>query len=79
MRRRTVLPMLVGLVFSVTVGASDAKAFVFRQLRSHRSASYRRVSRGLQRHPVTGTSSAYPTTTWELGNHLGDWPPYHRH
>jgi len=76
MRRRIFLFVLAAGVVALTIGASSANARVFRRLRGRRPVCCKPVKQNLRYHSATQTRSVYPTRPWELGNHMGNWPPY---
>ena len=73
----------VFLVLVVVVGLSHVRAGVFRRPyhRSSVRAGVRRDTTGYKH--TSRECSGFPKTAWDLGNHLGEWPPYlnehHRH
>lgn len=80
MNRKLMYVLFAATVFSLTASAVQAGLFrryrrrlyrqpVRAQMRGQTWSSYQKVQRDQPR-------LQYPTRLWELGNHLGEWPPY---
>jgi len=75
MNRSTLLSLLAALV--IIISASDLQAGVFRRHCPRRPACVKCVRQPFNGTPISRTWSTSPTWTWGLGNHFGEWPPYH--
>ena len=73
MRRRIVLPMLIGLVFAVTGGTAEAEAGAFFRLRRSRPACCKPVKHVSHRYPAAKTWSTFPRGMQDFGK----IPPYY--
>ena len=72
MNRSVLFPLLAALV--VVIGTSHLHAGIFRWQRHRRPAC---VKQATNTKNLSRTWSTFPTRTWDLGKHHGQWPPYH--
>jgi len=73
MKRRIVLPMLIGLVFAVTAGAGEAKAGAFSRLRRSKPACCKPAKPAPQCCTYGKSWSTYPRGVQDFGK----IPPYY--
>jgi hypothetical protein len=75
MNRSILFSLLAASV--VVISASDLQASVFRRQCHREPACVKRIKQASNTEHPSRTWSTFPTWTWGLGNHYGEWPPYY--
>ncbi len=77
MRRRFLLPALAGLALILATSVDSAEAARRCRQRTRTSVTAVTVQKPVVNTNSTKLRKTTGTAHWNLGNHYGEWPPYH--